>query len=569
MPESVYDFVIVGGGAAGCALANRLSADPAHQVLLLEAGKSDPPWDLLTHMPAAMGMAIASDRHNWKYVSEPEPHMHGRRMAHPRGKLLGGSGSINAMNFMRGHQANFDRWAASGPGLESWDHAHCLPYFKRVERSLTFAGDEYRGHAGPHVLTRAAVANPLFRTFFDAAEQAGYSLTPDFNGAQQEGFAVFERFIHHGRRRSSSQAYLRPVRSRRNLTVRTHALATRVLLEGSRAVGVVYRTAGDGAEQTVRAHEVVLAGGTFNTPQLLQLSGVGDADALAAVGVTPRHHVPGVGQNLEDHLAVQVQHACTQPVSMVGMKKKYRWPLLALEWLAGRGEATSNLFEAAGFVRSNDDVEFPDVILGFAAMAMNFDPDRQVQGHGYQLHIGTQAAHSRGSVALASADPTVPPRIQMNYLDNERDRADWVKAIRLGRELLAQPAFAALNGGEVVPGPAVQTDAEIVDWVAAKGQTGLHPTTSCRMGLRPTDVVDPASMKVHGLEGLRVADASVFPSITNAQTYAPVMMVAEKAADLILGNTPLAPECLPREALRERHDPVRPGARTSAAELLP
>ncbi len=554
MSDPSYDFVIVGGGASGCALANRLSADPANRVLLLEAGKPDHPWDLFTHMPAAMGLAIASDSHNWKYVSEPEPYMNDRRMAHPRGKLLGGSGSINAMNFMRGHPANFDHWAASGPGLQDWDHAHCLPYFKRVEKSLTFGDSDYRGADGPHILTRAAVANPLFDTFFTAAQEAGYQLTPDFNGEQQEGFSAFERFIHRGRRRSSSQAYLRPVRSRPNLTVLTKAFVTKIMFDGDRAVGVLYRAGKDGADHEVRAAEIILAGGTFNTPQLLQLSGVGNAAELTPLGIAPVQHLPGVGENLEDHLAVQVQHACTQPISMIGMKNKLRWPVMGLKWLLGRGEATSNMFEAAGFVRSNDDVEFPDVILVFAAMAMAFDPDLQVQGHGYQLHVGTMAAHSRGTVKLASADPTAHPRIQLNYLDNERDRADWVKAVRLGRRLLAQPAFQELDGGEVVPGPAVQTDEEILDWVRAKGQTGLHPTTTCRMGLGPTDVVDPASMRVHGLRGLRVVDASVFPSVTNSQTYAPVMMVAEKAADLILGNTPLAAEYPGRIEGRARID---------------
>ncbi|MCW2812410.1 MAG: hypothetical protein JWP61_2868 [Friedmanniella sp.] len=545
MPDQ-YDFLIVGGGAAGCALASRLSADPANQVLMLEAGKSDPPWDLFTHMPAAMGLAIASDRHNWKYVSEPEPFMNGRRMDHPRGKLLGGSGSINAMNFMRGHPANFDRWAASGPGLQDWDSAHCLPYFKRVETSQAFGSDGYRGDQGPHILTRAAVANPLFDTFFTAAQQAGYQLTKDFNGAQQEGFTAFERFIHHGRRRSSAQAYLRPVRSRRNLTVRTKTLVTRVLFDGQRAVGVAYRGK-DGAEVEVRAAEVILSGGSFNTPQLLQLSGVGNAAELEALGISSVINLPGVGENLEDHLAVQVQHACTQPITAIGMKNKLNWPVMGLKWLLGKGEATSNMFEAAGFVKSHEDAPFPDIILVFAAMAMAFDPDLQVQGHGYQLHVGTMAAHSRGTVKIVSADPTVHPAIQMNYLNNERDRQDWVRAIRLGRELLDQAAFGPYDGGEVVPGPSVQTDEEILAWVAAKGQTGLHPTTTCRMGLGETDVVDPATMRVHGLEGLRVVDASVFPSVTNAQTYAPVMMVAEKAADLILGNTPLAPEYPGRE----------------------
>ncbi|WP_214406159.1 choline dehydrogenase [Pseudonocardia lacus] len=540
MSNSTYDFVIVGGGAAGCALANRLSADPGNQVLLLEAGMPDYPWDVLTHMPAAMGIAISTDSHNWKYVSEPEPHMKNRQMPHPRGKLLGGSGSINAMNFMRGHPSNFEKWAEH-TGTKDWDNAHVLPYFKRVETSLSFGDSEFRGNHGPHVLTRAALDNPLFDVFFSAAQQGGYKLTTDFNGARQEGFSAFERFIVNGKRRSSSQAYLRPVQGRKNLTVRTHAYATKIVFAGTRATGVVYRGK-NGTEYHVSGGEIVLCGGSFNSPQLLQLSGVGNADELKDVGITPIHHLPGVGENLEDHLAVQVQHASTQPISMIAMKNKLNWPGMGLKWLAGKGEATSNMFEAAGFVRSNEDREWPDVILVFAAMAMAFDPDKQVEGHGYQLHVGTMSATSRGFVKIASADPMVHPRIRMNYLSTQRDRDDWVKALRLGRELLEQPAFKEIDGGEVVPGPHVQTDEELLDWVASKAQTGLHPSGTCRMGHGENEVVDPGTLRVHGLDGLRVVDASVFPTTTNAQIYAPVMMVAEKGADIILGNTPLAPE---------------------------
>jgi choline dehydrogenase len=540
MSNPTYDFVIVGGGAAGCALANRLSADPSHRVLLLEAGMPDYPWDVLTHMPAAMGVAISTDSHNWKYVSEPEPYMKNRQMPHPRGKLLGGSGSINAMNFMRGHPANFEAWAEH-TGMKEWDNAHCLPYFKRVETSLSFGGSEFRGDHGPHVLSRAALDNPLFDVFFTAAQQGGYELTEDFNGAKQEGFAAFERFIVDGKRRSSSQAYLRPVQGRKNLEVRTRAYVTKIVFAGARATGVIYRGR-NGTEYHASGGEIILSGGSFNSPQLLQLSGVGNATELEALGIPVVHHLPGVGENLEDHLAVQVQHACRVPISMIGMKNKLHWPAMGLKWLAGKGEATSNMFEAAGFVRSSEDREFPDVILVFAAMAMAFDPDKQVEGHGYQLHVGTMAATSRGHVKLASADPMVKPRILMNYLATERDREDWLKALRLGRELLDQPAFREIDGGEVVPGPQVQTDEELLDWVASKAQTGLHPSGTCRMGVGETEVVDPGTMRVHGLDGLRVVDASVFPCVTNAQIYAPVMMVAEKGADIILGNTPLAPE---------------------------
>lgn len=555
MSDQVYDFVVVGGGAAGCVLANRLSADPAHRVLLLEAGKSDPFWDVFTHMPAAMGLAIASESHNWHFQSEPEPFMKNRRMDQPRGKLLGGSGSINAMTFVRGHPANFDEWGQV-TGDPAWDYEHVLPYFKRIEDSLTFGGNEYRGRGGLQTVEKAPADHPLFSLFFEAAQQAGYNLTADLNGAVQEGFAAFDRNIRRGRRQSSSQAYLHPVMGRPNLEVRTKALATQVILSGNRAVGVTYRTA-DG-ERIVRAKEIILSGGAFNTPQLLQLSGIGRADELAAVGVSPVHDLRGVGYNLEDHLAVQVQHSCTQPISMVHMKDKKNWPKMGLQWLAGRGPATSNMFEAAGFIRSNEDMAFPDVIIGFAAMAMKFDEKRIVDGHGYQVHVGTMAARSRGSVTLKSADPTQHPRIVFNYLDNQRDRDDWVKAIRIARDIMSQPAFSGVDGGEIVPGPSVQSDEELLDWVAEAAQTGLHPTGSVRMGNTPDDVVDPSSMRVHGLEGLRVVDASIFPTVTNTQTYAPTLMVAEKASDMILGNTPL-------DAVRLARPEVVSQARPSAA----
>jgi choline dehydrogenase len=539
MPVTNYDFVVVGGGAAGCVLANRLSADPRHRVLLLEAGGPDYWWDVFIHMPAAMGMAMNSRRHNWNYVSEPEPHLGGRRIVHPRGRVLGGSSSINAMTYVRGHRANFDRWAEI-TGMPEWDYAHCLPYFRRAEDSAV-VDDSYHGHGGPQGLDLAPADNPLFALFFEAAQQAGYALTDDLNGANQEGFGRFERFIRHGRRVSSSRAYLHPVKGRRNLEVRTRAHATQILFRGTRANAVIYRD-GRGAEHVVRGNEIVLSGGAFNTPQLLQLSGVGDASALSPLGIDTVAHLPGVGEQLEDHLAVHVQHKCTQPLSAAPMKDKKNWPLMGAQWLLGRGPATSNIFEAAGFVRSNEDMAFPDVIIGFAPLAMAFDPEHPAEGHGYQCHVSTMAARARGSVHIASADPTRQPRIILNYLDNARDREDWIKAIRIAREVLSQPAFRAVDGGETLPGPDVQTDEEIIAWVRRVAQTGLHPTGTCRMGHEESSVVDPADLRVHGVGGLRVVDASVFPSVPNTQTYAATLMVAERASDVILGRTPPAPE---------------------------
>ncbi|MGI8800379.1 MAG: choline dehydrogenase [Pseudonocardia sp.] len=541
MAEPMYDFVIVGGGSAGCALANRLSADPTNRVLVLEAGRPDYRWDVFTHMPAAMGLAISSSRHNWKFISEPEPFMHNRRMPHPRGKLFGGSSSINAMVYQRGHPADFDRWAAD-PGMQQWDHAHCLPYFRRLENSLAHGHTEYRGNGGPQTLERGAVDNPLWDAFFLAAQQAGYALTPDINGAKQEGFGPFDRMISRGRRMSAARAYLHPVMSRRNLAVRSRALVTKIDFAGTRAVGVTYRDS-KGVEHVVRSNEVVLSGGAFNSPQVLQLSGVGNPDELAAMDISPVHDLPAVGEYLEDHLAVQVQHSCTQPVSVIKMKQRHNWPIMGLQWLLRRGPATSNIFEGGGFVRSNDQLDYPDVTMTFAPIAMKFDPENEIKGHGYMVHVATMVADARGTVKLASQDPTAHPKILFNYLSNERDRGDWVTAVRIARRLLDQPAFQQYDGGEVLPGPSVETDEEILDWVARTAQTGLHPSGTCRMGTDDkTAVIDPATMRVHGLDGLRVVDASVMPHVTNGSTYAPVMMIAEKSADLILGNTPLEPQ---------------------------
>jgi len=534
-----FDFIIVGGGSAGCVLANRLSAQTDCRVLVLEAGRPDYWWDIFVHMPAALTYPIGSPFYDWRYRSEPEPFMHNRRISHGRGKILGGSGSINGMIFQRGNPLDYEKWSRDS-GIESWDFAHCLPYFKRMENCLA-GGDEFRGTEGPLILERGPAASPLFNAFFEAVQQAGYPLTRDVNGYQQEGFAKFDRNVHRGRRLSAARAYLHPVMNRPNLKVITRAFVTRILFEGQRAVGVEYKS-GNGPAQKVYAGEVICSGGSINSPQILQVSGVGNAKELEALGIKVVRDLPGVGENLQDHLEVYVQHACTQPVSMYPALQWYNKPWLGFQWLFfRRGPAATNHFEAGGFVRSNADVDYPNLMFHFLPVAIRYDGTSPSGGHGYQVHVGPMYSDARGSVKIKSADPSVHPALRFNYLSTAQDRREWVQAIHCARHILSQPAFAEFDGGEISPGSNVQSDAEILDWVARDGETAYHPSCTCKMGMDEMAVVDPKTMKVHGLDGLRIVDASVMPSITNANIYAPTMMIAEKAADLVLGNTPLPP----------------------------
>jgi choline dehydrogenase len=550
MGRTQHDFIIVGGGSAGSALANRLSAAPSNRVLVLEAGRPDYLFDVFVHMPAALTFPIGSRYYDWKYESEPEPFMNGRRIYHARGKILGGSSSINGMIFQRGNPLDYERWAAD-PGMETWDYAHCLPYFRRMESCMA-AGleDPFRGHSGPLVLERGPASSPLFGAFFDAVRQAGYQLTDDVNGYRQEGFAPFDRNIRNGRRLSASRAYLHPVMDRRNLEVRTRAFVTRVLFEGKRAVGVEYTT-GKGAAHRAYGGTIVLAGGSINSPQLLQLSGVGNADELRALGIDPVEHVPGVGEHLQDHLEVYVQYGSRLPVSMQPALQTWRRPWIGFQWLFLRtGPGATNHFEAGGFARSNEDVAYPNLMFHFLPLAIRYDGSKPKGGHGYQVHIGPMYSDARGSVKIRSTDPTVHPALRFNYLSTDQDRREWVEAIHVARGILGQPAFEPFNAGELSPGPSVATDQEILDWVARDGETALHPSCTARMGIDDQSVLDPLTMGVHGVEGLKVVDASAMPYVTNGNIYAPVMMLAEKAADLVLGNTPLAPE--PVEFYRHR-----------------
>ena len=542
MSAARNDFVIVGGGSAGSALANRLSADPANRVLVLEAGRPDYPFDVFIHMPAALTYPIGSRFYDWKYESEPEPFMGGRQVYHARGKVLGGSSSINGMIFQRGNPLDYQRWAAD-PGMDAWDYAHCLPYFKKMENCLA-GGGKWRGHEGPLVLERGPATSPLFQAFFDAVQQAGYSLTDDVNGYRQEGFAPFDRNVHRGRRLSAARAYLHPVMNRPNLQVECRAFVTRVLFEGSRATGVEYQTA-TGSVRRALGGEVLLCGGAINSPQLLQLSGVGNAEELSEHGINVVADLPGVGENLQDHLEVYIQHGCKQPVSVQPALKWQNRPWIGANWLFFRkGPGATNHFEGGGFARSNDDVAYPNLMFHFLPIAIRYDGSVPAGGHGYQVHIGPMYSDARGSVKIKSADPGVHPALRFNYLSTAQDRREWVEAIHVARNILKQPAFDPYNDGELSPGSSVETDQQILDWVAKDAETALHPSCTCKMGTAEGSVVDPASTRVHGVQGLRVVDASTMPYITNGNIYAPVMMLAEKAADLILGNSPLQPEPL-------------------------
>jgi choline dehydrogenase len=549
MSSPQFDYIIVGGGSAGSVLANRLTEDPHTRVLVLEAGRTDWRIDPFIHMPAALTFPIGSRFYDWRYESEPEPFMHGRRIYHARGKVLGGSSSINGQIFQRGNPLDYERWGAD-PGMETWDFAHCLPYFKKMETAVASPPDDpWRGHDGPLVVERGPATSPLFVAFFAAAQEAGYALTDDVNGYRQEGFAPFDRNIHDARRLSAARAYLHPIlRQRSNLAVWTRRFVTGLLFDRTRVIGVEVARGfgGGGGVDRLTAGEVILAGGAINSPQLLLLSGIGPADELRELGIDVRADRPGVGRNLQDHLEVYVQYQSLRPVSMQpSATQLWRRPFIGAQWMFLRsGPGATNHFEGGGFARSNEDVAYPNLMFHFLPLAIRYDGSAGAKGHGYQVHVGPMYSDARGTLTLRNRDPRVHPELRFNYLSTDQDRREWVEAIHVARHILNQPAMDEFNGGETSPGPSVSTPEQILDWVARDAETALHPSCTAKMGVDELSVVDPLTMRVHGVDGLRLVDASVMPYVTNANIYAPVMMLAEKAADLIKSETPLPSEPL-------------------------
>jgi len=537
-----YDFIIVGGGSAGCVLANRLSTDPNINVLVLEAGKIDHFWDPFIHMPAALTIPIGNPNYDWCYQSAPEPGMNNRQIYHARGKVLGGSSSINGMIFQRGNPLDFEKWAQE-TSSSFWNYAHCLPYFKKMENCLAGA-DHYRGGEGPLKLERGPGVNPLFKAFLKATEQAGYPRTSDVNGFKQEGFNLFDRNIYKGKRLSAARAYYHPIKKRKNLKLLTHVLATKILFQKKLAIGVEYLDKNNKLKQAFGG-EIILCGGAINSPQLLQLSGVGNQKDLSVFNIPIVAEVKGVGGNLQDHLEVYIQHNCLQPVSMNPALKWWKKPFIGFQWLLQKGPAATNHFEAGGFIRSNDQVHYPNLMFHFLPLAVRYDGTSSLAKHGYQVHVGPMYSDARGSIKIKSTDPRIHPELKFNYLTTQQDKNEWVEAIRVARHILKQDSLNEFNGGEISPGPKVQTDQQILDWVAKDAETALHPCGTCKMGQDEMSVLDPQTLKVFGVENLRVVDASSMPTITNGNIYAPVVMLAEKSADIILGNRPLTPEYIP------------------------
>jgi len=528
------DYVIVGAGSAGCAMAYRL-AEAGKRVVVIEHGGSDA--GPFIQMPGALSYPMNMGIYDWGFATEPEPHLGGRVLATPRGKVIGGSSSINGMVYVRGHAKDFDTWAEMG--ADGWGYADVLPYFRRMEQSHGGSGPEFRGTDGPLHVSRGSRVNPLFDAFIEAGRQAGYPVTADYNGQQQEGFGPFEATIHKGRRWSAANAYLKPAMAGGNVHV-VRGFARRVVMEGKRAVGVEVDTRA--GRQVIRAgREVIIAASSINSPKLLMLSGIGPAAHLREHGVEVVADRPGVGANLQDHLEIYMQFAASQPITLYKYWNLWGKAWVGAQWLfTGKGPGASNQFEACAFIRSKAGVEYPDIQYHFLPIAVRYDGKAVAAGHGFQAHVGPMRSKSRGSITLRSGNPTDAPVIRFNYMSDPSDWEDFRACIRLTREIFGQEAFKPYLKGELQPGPGVETDAQLDDFLREHVESAYHPCGTCRMGRAsdPMAVVDP-ECRVIGVDGLRVADSSVFPQVTNGNLNAPSIMTGEKAADHILGRAPL------------------------------
>jgi choline dehydrogenase len=531
-----FDYIIVGAGSAGCVLADRLTEDGTSTVLVLERGGSDS--SVFIQMPSALSIPMNMKRYNWGYESEPEPNLNNRRINCPRGKVLGGSSSINGLVYIRGHALDFENWEVLGAA--GWGYRHVLPYFRRAETRAD-GGDAYRGSEGPLHTSYGKLRNPLYGAFIDAAAQAGYPRTDDVNGHQQEGFGRMDMTVQGGRRCSAARAYLKPAMARKTLAVRTDVAVSRVVFQGRRAAGVEY-TRGGAAHSVAARREVILCGGSINTPQILKLSGVGPAEELRQHGLDVVHDLPGVGENLQDHLEFYFQQGCTQPITLYSAQSLLAKGMIGLRWLLRHdGLGATNHFESCGFIRSRAGEQYPDIQYHFLPLAVSYDGNTLATEHGIQAHVGPMRSKSRGHVRLASADPLAAPKILFNYMSHADDWRDMRACVRLTREIFAQPAFAPYRGREIQPGAGVESDEAIDEFIREKVESAYHPCGTCKMG----DPADPASVvapdtRVIGIDGLRVVDASIMPAITNGNLNAPTIMLAERAADMIRG-LPLLP----------------------------